>query len=136
MFTTIPTPKKIDQIRVNVPAGFVFRTEKPKERKPRVSLPKGELFDRALFAEPLIEVLKEYGGRVHGQDGINTVINKVRERVESQFKSADWETYESRGHKESRWRIGLKWVVYSLRKEGVIEPITNNRLCWQLAKAS
>lgn len=132
MFTTIPTRKGLNTVAVNVPQGFVFQPEKPKERKKRSALPKGELFDRKMFAEPLMTVIRDSGGKVEGVDEIAQAIDRVKALVEKDFKSADWELYETR--KESRWRIALKWVVFALRKEGALAPAEHNRLCWEVVE--
>jgi len=131
MFTS-NEKRTINQIKVTCKPGFKLTADsKPRaKRAPHCEIQIGGLLPRVLFEEPLLQVINDAGGKIEGKDSITSAIHRIGKMVSDKLTPADWETYETRGHKDTRWRIGLKWLVVELRKQGILAPHKESEFCW------
>ena len=74
----------------------------------------GHTTPQATFREPIVDVLKELGGRGQAKD----VIERVGQRMKGQLSRADYKCFKSG---ETVWANRVRWEREALKSEGILK---------------
>lgn len=99
-------------------------TQKPPRKRGR--LRKGLITPRQTYRRPILEALKEFGGRAYADD----VLKVVEEKVKPLLNEFDLEKLAS--GMDIRWRNAANWMRWTLVKEGILKP-DSPRGVWELS---
>jgi len=120
--------KKVRQLQAEwnaLPGAAHRRRETQREQSRR--LPKGLRTPEDAFRRPILEALKELGGRASMQD----VLQRVEEKMKGALNEYDYESLPS-DPKSVRWRNTAQWCRNTLVTEGLMRP-DSPRGIWEIS---